>query len=355
MTTQLHTSRSRGFTLIELLVVIAIIAILIGLLLPAVQKVREAAAKAENSNKLHQLGIATHAYHDANRKMPPFYAFAYQYYGTISSARTGTAHFFLLPFIEQDNVFNASLGTLTYGYSYSYNYNGTPYNYNFNQTYAGSTAHQAQRVKGKLNAFYSKLDPTAEAEESPASFFFNSSVFGYLYTYGGNLPYSTYNYGLTLDKITDGTSNTSMWSEGYSKCSTEYYYDYSAYYGAGSYYRANYGYARSWNYDPNNYRYTYSYTYTPSPFRYDVTSTGSTYPYFSYYGTYNYTTYTYVAFEVKPDPTKCSYYGVQALTSGGPLVGMCDGSVKTVSASVSLASWRAAGTPNSGETVGSDF
>jgi prepilin-type N-terminal cleavage/methylation domain-containing protein len=113
--------RWRGFTLIELLVVIAIIAILIGLLLPAVQKVRDAAARTQSTNNLKQMGLAIHNCNDTYSKLPPSFGYFSGFNdGTGNGgafpapAHRGSLHYMLLPFMEQQNLYNNVAGDSWY-------------------------------------------------------------------------------------------------------------------------------------------------------------------------------------------------------------------------------------------------
>ena len=105
-----HVQRSRGFTLIELLVVIAIIGILVGLLMAAVQRVREAANYVTCANNLRQWGLAAHNCHDQHRRLPP----GLGWFPSPNTGAYGNLFFHLLPNMEQQNLYQKSLFNSVY-------------------------------------------------------------------------------------------------------------------------------------------------------------------------------------------------------------------------------------------------
>jgi prepilin-type N-terminal cleavage/methylation domain-containing protein/prepilin-type processing-associated H-X9-DG protein len=198
-----------GFTLIELLVVIAIIAILIGLLLPAVQKVREAASRMKCSNNLKQMGLALHNYHDTNGYLPVGYNTAnVTGWGTTETAQrtawegTGwTAS--LLPYLEQQNIYNQ---LNTFVQTYPGMGNSGP------GSVAAGTQSPVYGFQMKMYTCPSNIRPLVGWDgvaELTSYLGVAGTVSGYPNpTKDGVLYATTGGKGPTLVQITDGTSNT---------------------------------------------------------------------------------------------------------------------------------------------------
>jgi len=180
--------KRRAFTLIELLVVIAIIAILIALLVPAVQKVREAAARTQTNNNLKQCALAVHNYHDTFRRMP-------------DAANSGGAYatlwrtlwFHLLPYVEADNVYKANVHNAVVP---AFNAPSDPYN----ADPAGKS-----NFAGNIRLFGYNTVTAAKANADPIV----------AVTVNANM-----SSNLTLPRIVDGTSNVIMLATIYSDCSS---------------------------------------------------------------------------------------------------------------------------------------
>ncbi len=325
MTTRTLRPRSKGFTLIELLVVIAIIAILIGLLLPAVQKVREAAARMSSQNNLKQIGLSLHSCHDANQILPstcgafPTDANSIGWGGQ-TPARFGTQPYFLLPYMEQDNVFR-----ITTGNSYT--------------------------SAAVIKTFLSPSDPTMPAGGKTWSNRGATSYAPNWYAFGGGWgeDWQVGGKARIPASFPDGTSLTIAYAEWYAVCGNP-----SSTTGT-SYVEHIWG-EDGQNAGPIAQKYNQNVSFGPAFWNGAPSSIGpGPGSEANDLDRVNNCLLYMPLFQVKPQQNACIPGRLQSHSAAGLSVLMMDGSVRLVNSSVSQPTWARAVCPNDGLVMGNDW
>jgi Protein of unknown function (DUF1559) len=263
MTCSPRRARS-ALTLFQLLVLLALLAFVLGLLLPAVARIRSAAARTQSMNNLKQLALALHICNDTYRQMPPIVGV---FPG--GAPAQGTLHFYLLPFIDQDNIYR-----------------------------------NAQGYVWKNNT-YSVAVPTFQSPDD-TSVAPNYRYQGWLATtnYAGNWMVFKKGGASIPASFPDGTSNTLVFAERYQMC----------------------------NGNPSGWGYPSLYYWAPV---------------FGYY--------SYGKFQHQPKQEECNPALAQSLNPAGIIVAMGDGSVRTVSPTISPRTWWLVTDPADGEPLPNDF
>ena len=318
----LTTARKRGFTLIELLVVIAIIAVLIGLLLPAVQKVREAANRIKCANNLKQLGLAAHHYHDVHKHLPPVIG----YYLPAREA-FGTYFFHLLPHLEQDNLYHRALGSVPF----------PPPDGPTVVHFPGNNNVYSQPVK----TFLCPSDPSVgpDGVVTINSFPFGASSYAPNAMVISERPGGPQGKARIPADIQDGTSNTILHAEKYARCSSMVMAP--AFRDGGTAWAYSGAVPFPWQPPPM------------SPPRPGFTP-GFAIRAFAAHGAPD-ATGERSRFQVQPREGNCDPTRASTAHAGGILVGLADGSVRTLAPTMSGKTWWAAVTPAGGEVLGPDW